>query len=295
MINITCANGITTVENTDYNVMPVVKFVNPEGSYISQAKGMYNGHYYWALDGVAQYGNLPTGGTIYIWFNTSATEWWAADALGGGLFYDNIQTPTNTLYPLEAFIGGSFDAGTLISPANGLAKSYFNINGKFHTKETIFYVYLANDVYEIPLAKLQVNGSPQATMQDGINALAAILVNAGASGGGGVTNYWDLTFTSDDNINLNLNGYVATYPGVYIIEGAGDGTYKFEAPNAASYPGQTMTIINKDINNAYVGDSLTLVKYVDDTTLTSVPALTAVVLSATNSYNIWWVVSQYTV
>lgn len=295
MINITCSNGITTVVNTDYNVMPVVKFVNPEGSYISEAKGMYNGHYYWALDGVAAYGSLPGTGTIYIWFKTGDTEWWATDALGGGLFYDNIQSPTNTLYPLEAFIGGSFDAGTLISPANGLAKSYFNINGKFHTKETIFYVYLANDVYEIPLAKLQVNGSPQATMQDGINALAGILVNAGANGGGGVTNYWDLTFSSDGIVNLGLDNYPVTYPGVYRIVGAGDGTYLFEPPNATNFPGQTMVIINSDGNNAYIGDSEASSQYIDGTTFSQLPSLTAVVLASTSGANIWWVVSQYTV
>jgi hypothetical protein len=295
MINITCANGITTVVNTDYNVMPVVKFVNPVGSYISQAKGMYNGHYYWALDGVAAYGSFPGTGTIYIWFKTGNTEWWATDALGGGLLYDSIQSPTNTLYPLEAFAGGSFDAGTLISPANGLAKSYFNINGKFHTKETTFYVYLANDVYEIPLAKLQVNGSPQATMQDGINALATILVNAGSSGGGGVTNYWDLTFAADDGVNLNLNGFIATYPGVYIIIGAGDGTYVFEAPAASSYPGQTMTIVNVDSVNAYIGSGNTTIQYADAGSLVQLPSLTSVVLVSGNSANIWWVVSQYTV
>ncbi len=295
MINITCSNGITTVVNTDYNVMPVVKFVNPEGSYISEARGMYNGHYYWALDGVAAYGSLPGTGTIYIWFKTGDTEWWATDTLGGGLFYDSIQSPTNTLYPLEAFIGGSFDAGTLISPANGLAKSYFNINGKFHTKETTFYVYLANDVYEIPLAKLQVNGSSQATMQDGINALAAILVNAGASGGGGVTNYWDLTFATEDGINLNLDGYSAAHPGSYRITGAGDGTYKFVLPSGSSYPGQTMIIINSDLNIAYLDDTNNDIQYVDGTGFTELPASTAVILTPRNGWNTWYVISQYTV
>jgi hypothetical protein len=293
MINITCSNGITTVVNTEYNVMPVVRFVNPVGSYISEARGMYNGHYYWALDGVAAYGSLPGTGTIYIWFKTGDTEWWATDALGGGLFYDSIQSPTNTLYPLEAFAGGSFDAGTLISPANGLAKSYFNINGKFHTKETTFYVYLANDVYEIPLAKLQVNGSSQATMQDGINALAAILVNAGASGGGGVTNYWDLTFSYVDNINLNLEGYIAPHAGVYRIIGAGDGTYKFELPNIDGSEGQTLTIINSDLNIAYVGDSNTAVQYPDGSTFTAVLA-NGTATFAILSNNIWYVINEFT-
>jgi hypothetical protein len=250
MINITCSNGITTVENTDYNVMPVVRFVNPVGSYISEAKGMYNGHYYWILNGLAPFGVLPAAGDVYIWFNTSQTEWWATNTLGGGFFYDNIQSPTNTLYPLDAFTQGSFDAGTLISPANGLAKSYFNINGKFHTKETIFYVYLANDVYEIPLAKLQVNGSPQATMQDGINALAAILVNAGSSGGGSVVS---------DNITIQGNGTIASpltsslkyhfnqptinEPGIYVYDGSFSGSIFFnEMPYA--YGSQTVYVIN---------------------------------------------------
>ena len=248
MINITCSNGITTVVNTDYNVMPVVKFVNSVGSYISEARGMYNGHYYWALDGVASYGNLPGVGTVYIWFNTGDTEWWATDTLGGGLFYDTIQSPTNTLYPLEAFVGGSFDGSILISPANGLAKSYFNINGKFHTKETTFYVYLANDVYEIPLAKLQVNGSSQATMQDGINALAAILVNAGANSGGGGSSALPI---NDLTVNLNLDGFTATNYGIYKIVGAGDGTYTFYFPDPTLYEGQTLIIHNSDINPAF--------------------------------------------
>lgn len=285
MINITCANGITTVENTDYNVMPVVRFVNPVGSYISEAKGMYNGHYYWVLNGIAQYGNLPFAGDVYIWFNTSETEWWATDTLGGGFFYDQISAPTNTLYPIEAFIGGSFDAGTLISPANGLAKSYFNINGKFHTKETTFYIYLANDVYEIPLAKLQVNGSTQATMQDGINALAAILVNAGVSGGGALA-------PSIGGIDLSSGGYTVNTPGVYRVSNAWDGSNGIDfGADATTYAGYTITIINADINNAPLGSGS--ISDIDGLSVLNVPSLSAYIFAAIN--NQWILISSRTI
>jgi len=286
MINITCSNGITTVVNTDYNVMPVVKFVNSVGSYISEARGMYNGHYYWALDGVASYGNLPGVGTVYIWFNTGDTEWWATDTLGGGLFYDTIQSPTNTLYPLEAFVGGSFDGSILISPANGLAKSYFNINGKFHTKETTFYVYLANDVYEIPLAKLQVNGSSQATMQDGINALAAILVNAGA----GTTITPPFT---DAGVSLSSEDYTASLPGTYRVINGGISSYAINfGADATTYAGYTITIINADeANNAPLGSGS--IVEIDGGGIAYVPSNSAYIFVAIN--NSWILISSRTI
>jgi hypothetical protein len=184
---------------------------------------------------------------------------------------------------------------TTVQQDSNLEKNYFNIKGKFYTQGTIFYIFLDNDVYEIPLDKLEVNGSSQSTMQDGINALATILVNAGSSGGGGVTNYWDLTFAADDGVNLSLNGFIATYPGVYIIVGAGDGTYAFEAPAASSYPGQTMTIVNIDLVNASIGSANTTIQYADGGSLVQLPSLTSVVLVSGNSANVWWVVSQYTI
>jgi hypothetical protein len=184
---------------------------------------------------------------------------------------------------------------TTVQQDSNLEKNYFNIKGKFYTQGTIFYIFLDNDVYEIPLDKLEVNGSSQATMQDGINALAAILVNAGAGGGGGVTNYWDLTFADANNINIGLESYSATYPGVYRITGAGDGTYTFSPPTASSFTGQMMVIINSDLNNAYIGDGLTTVEYADGTQLLQLGSLTAVVLASTSSANVWYIVSQYTV
>jgi hypothetical protein len=183
---------------------------------------------------------------------------------------------------------------TTVQQDSNLEKNYFNIKGKFYTQGTIFYIFLDNDVYEIPLDKLEVNGSSQATMQDGINALAAILVNAGASGGGGVTNYWDLTFSYVDNINLNLEGYTAPHAGVYRIVGAGDGTYKFELPNVSGSEGQTLTIINSDINIAYVGDSNTAVQYPDGSTFTAVLA-NGTATFAILSDNIWYVINEFTI
>lgn len=91
---------------------------------------------------------------------------------------------------------------TTVQQDSNLQKTYFNISGKFYTKNTTFYIFLDNDVYEIPLDKLQVNGSSQATMQDGINALSAILVNAGTSGGGG----GGLTSVAVDGTTIAGNG-----------------------------------------------------------------------------------------
>lgn len=100
---------------------------------------------------------------------------------------------------------------TTVQQESNLQKTYFNISGKFYTKNTTFYIFLDNDVYEIPLDKLQVNGSSQATMQDGINALSAILVNAGTSALPVINNQVDL---SADDVYLTGAGiYVITYFG----------------------------------------------------------------------------------
>jgi len=188
------------------------------------------------------------------------------------------------------------NAITTVQQGSNLPKAYFNIKGKFNTKDTTFYIFLDSDVYEVPLDELLVNGSSQSTMQNGITALSTIFENAGSGGGGGgATNYWDLTFHADEAVILSLNPYTATLPGVYIIVNAGDLTYAFEPPQASNYPGQTMTIINTDSVNASIGYGVTAVQYADGGALAQLPSLTAVTLVSGNSANVWWVANQYTI
>jgi hypothetical protein len=133
---------------------------------------------------------------------------------------------------------------------SNLPKTYFNIKGKFYTRDTIFYVFLDNDVYEIPLDKLQVDGASQATMQDGINALAAILVNAGASGGGSVVSD-DITIQGSGTIASPLTSSLKYHfnesninePGIYVYDGSFSDSISFnEIPN--NYGSQAVHVIN---------------------------------------------------
>ena len=139
---------------------------------------------------------------------------------------------------------------TTVQQGANLSKNYFNIKGKFHTKDTTFYIYLDSDVYEIPLAELQVSGVNPASMQAGIDALAALLANAGASGGGAVV---------ADNLTIQGNGTIASpltsslkyhanepninEPGVYFYDGAFSGSIAFNEI-AGSYGDQVYYIIN---------------------------------------------------
>ena len=120
---------------------------------------------------------------------------------------------------------------TTVQQDANLSKNYFNIKGKFNTKDTTFYIYLDSDVYEIPLAELQVSGVNPASMQAGIDALAALLANAGAGGGGGSS----LTYHANE---ANINE-----PGVYYYDGAFSGSIAFNEI-AGSYGDQVYYIIN---------------------------------------------------
>ena len=175
---------------------------------------------------------------------------------------------------------------TTVQQDSNLPKTYFNINGKFYTKETTFYIYLANDVYEIPLAKLQVNGSTQATMQDGIDALATILVNAGSSGGGGAL------APSVGTIDLSSGSYTVNTPGVYRVSNAWDGTYAINfVADPTTYAGYTITIINADVNNAPLGSGF--ISEIDGLSVINVPSVSAYIFSAIN--NQWILISSRTI
>jgi hypothetical protein len=130
---------------------------------------------------------------------------------------------------------------TTVQQDSNLEKNYFNIKGKFYTQGTIFYIFLDNDVYEIPLDKLEVNGSSQATMQDGINALAAILVNAGASGGGGGN-----LPVIDMDIDLSGGNYDLDGAGIYRITGFGDA---FVFNDTGIIDGSRVILTNSNINS----------------------------------------------
>jgi hypothetical protein len=195
---------------------------------------------------------------------------------------------------------------TTVQQNSNLQKTYFNIRGKFYTRDTIFYIFLDTDVYEIPLAKLQVDGSSQATMQDGINALSSILVNAGTSGGGGSvftdnttilgdgTNGNPLYATgyvyNDNNISLNFYDYTALEPGVYRVTGAGDGTFRFSLPDAADYVGRTIIVINTDGNPMYFNTTNAPFNP-DDSDVYTLPTTSVYTLTSINGH--WYITSLY--
>jgi hypothetical protein len=175
---------------------------------------------------------------------------------------------------------------TTVQQDSNLEKNYFNIKGKFYTQGTIFYIFLDNDVYEIPLDKLEVNGSSQATMQDGINALSAILVNAGA--GTTVTP----PFT-DSAVDLSSENYNASLPGTYkVINGGISGNNISFAADATTYAGYTITIINSDSgNNAPLGSGS--IVEIDGNSVAYVPSSSAYIFVAIN--NTWILISTKTI
>ncbi len=139
---------------------------------------------------------------------------------------------------------------TTVQENSNLPKTYFNIKGKFHTKDTTFYIYLDSDVLEVSLSQLQVSGVNPVSMQAGITALATLLANAGAGGGGGGNSALPI---NDLAIDLYSSPFTASNYGIYRITGSGDGTNDFAFPDPTAFSGKTLIIHNMDTNIAYFG------------------------------------------
>ncbi len=179
MINIVKSSGSSPsqtigIYDTDEDFFPIMKFNStvPVLSTIKKASGVYLGHYYWELTIPNSYGSNVS----YIWFN--GTEWLWSSALGGGELIDSIGAPTSTIYPLGTWDSSSeMSPSSLISPATGLAKSYFNPTCSYTASadSNIVYLKINGDCYDIPLSKLQVSGTNPASLANAISAISTLL------------------------------------------------------------------------------------------------------------------------
>jgi len=176
MINIAKTGaGIVTVTDSSYSSLPIIKFTATSNNavQISKAKGFYQGHYYWEL-------NLPVGETAgsnqYVWFD--GTDWyWSSEMTVGAIIFDRIQAAPNTIYPLGTWYNAVMSSSVLISPATGLAKSYFSPTCSYtaSSDNNIVYFKINGDYYEIPLSRLQVSGVNPASLSSAISSISTLL------------------------------------------------------------------------------------------------------------------------
>jgi hypothetical protein len=178
MINIQKATGIVTLTDTSYDFLPVVKFTVLSGqTAIVESSGLYNGHYYWELN----LSDIVQGyvGISYIFYKNGDWNWNSA-LNGNGIALDIIQGATNTTYPLGTWnLTSAMTSSILISPATGLAKSYYNVTCSYTASSVNNMVYLKinNDSYEIPLKSLQVNSVSPSTLSESISLISALLIS----------------------------------------------------------------------------------------------------------------------
>lgn len=174
MINITKPSAnIIAVTDTAYDFLPIIEFNStvPALSTIKKASGMYLGHYYWEL-------NIPNSQDVnpsYVWFNGADWSW--SSILGGGDLIDVIQSAANTMYPLGTWLNTEMSSTVLISPATGLAKSYFSPTCSYtaSSDNNIVYFKINGDYYEIPLSRLQVSGINPASLSSAISSISTLL------------------------------------------------------------------------------------------------------------------------